>query len=241
MRYEGRNAVKELLESGKNIDKILVQNSAGVDDIVTIARSKGIKVQFADKRVLDGESTTGRHQGIIGYSDSYNYSSIDEIVSFAKKKNEPLFILILDGLEDPHNLGSILRVAECSGVHGVIIPKHRAVSVNETVIRVSAGASEHVKVAKVTNIHNAIEELKKRGVFVFATEMKGDVMYNTNLTGDIAIVIGSEGFGVSALTKKISDGIISIPMYGKINSLNASVSAGIVLYEAVRQRKFGGK
>ncbi len=236
MKYEGRNAVKELLSREGEVDKILVQNSANVKDIVETAKRRGIKVQFVPKTTLDSESITHNHQGIIAYASEFNYSSIDDIVSYAKSKKEPVFVLILDGIEDPHNLGSILRVAECSGVHGVIIPKHRAACVNETVIRVSAGASEHIRVARVTNIHSAIEELKKKGVFIYATEMKGASMYKTNLTGDIGIVIGSEGFGVSSLTKKLADEIVSIPMSGKINSLNASVSAGIIVYEAIRQR-----
>lgn len=240
MKYEGRNAVKELLVAGKNIDKILIQNSADVSDIINEARDLGIKIQFADKKVLDDQSETKRHQGIIAFSTDFDYSTIEDVIQLAKSKNEPLFILILDGIEDPHNLGSILRVAECSGVHGVIVPKHRAVAVTETVVRVSAGASEHVLVVKVTNTNQTIEQLKKMGVFVFATEMNGGLMYKTDLTGDIGIIIGSEGSGVSSQTKKISDGLISIPMYGKINSLNASVSAGIVLYEAIRQRNFGG-
>lgn len=241
MKYEGRNAVKELLESGKNVDKILVQNSADVGEIVKQARNLGIKVQFVEKRALDEQSETRKHQGIIGFASDFAYSSVEEIVALAKKKGEHLLVLLLDGIEDPHNLGSILRAAECSGAHGVIIPKNRAVSVTETVIRVSSGASEHIKVARVTNINQTIEELKKRGVFIFATEMKGGVMYDTDLTGDVGIVIGSEGSGVSTLAKKLSDGIISIPMLGKINSLNASVSTGIVLFEVVRQRKFGGR
>ena len=236
MKYEGRNAVKELLSRGSEIDKILVQNSANVSDIVDIAKKRGIKVQFVPKNVLDSESETHNHQGVIGYASDFNYSSIDDIINYAKSKKEDVFVLILDGIEDPHNLGSIVRVAECSGVHGIIIPKHRAASVNETVIRVSAGATSYVKIAKVTNIHSAIEELKKRGVFIFATEMKGESMYKTNLTGNIGIVIGSEGFGVSNLTKKLADGIVSIPMSGKLNSLNASVSTGIIVYEALRQR-----
>lgn len=240
MKYEGKNAVRELLASGKNVDKILVQNTVDVGEIVKQARNNGVKVQFVEKKVLDEQSETKKHQGIIGFANDFVYSSLEEIVSFAKKRGEHLLVLLLDGIEDPHNLGSILRSAECSGAHGVIIPKNRAVSVTETVVRVSSGASEHIKVARVTNINKTIEYLKKMGVFVFATEMKGSVMYNTDLRGDIGLVIGSEGSGVSSLTKKLCDGVISIPMFGKLNSLNASVSAGIVLFEAVRQRKFGG-
>ncbi len=241
MKFEGRNAVKELLIAGKNVDKIMVQNSADVQDIVDEARNRGIKIQYVDKHVLDDQSETKRHQGIIAFGTDFEYATIDDLFEIAKNKNEAPFFLLLDGIEDPHNLGSILRVAECSGIHGVVISKNRAVQVTETVVRVSAGASEHIKVARVTNLNQTIEELKKRGVFVFATELGGGIMYETDLTGSIALVIGSEGFGVSNLTKKLCDGVITIPMYGKINSLNASVSAGIVLYEAVRQRNFNAK
>lgn len=236
MKYETRNSVRELLESGASIEKIIVQKSAEMRDIVEMANKKNIKIQFAEKSELDTLSTTKKHQGVIAFGADFKYSSVEEILDLAKSKQEDVFILILDGLEDPHNLGSVLRVAECAGVHGVIIPKNRAVAVTETVVRVSAGATQYTKVARVTNINRTIEELKKQGVFVFAADMKGQSIYDTNLTGNIAIVIGSEGAGVSVLTKKLSDGIISIPMHGKINSLNASVSTGIVVYEALRQR-----
>ena len=170
------------------------------------------------------------------FTSDFVYSSVEDIVNSAKDKKEDLLVIILDGLEDPHNLGSVIRVAECAGAHGIIIPKNRSVQVNETVARVSAGAVERVKIARVTNINDEIRRLKQLGIFVFVADMNGEDLYNTNLTGDIAVVIGSEGFGVSALTKKLADGVISIPMFGKINSLNASVSAGVVVYEAVRQR-----
>lgn len=236
MKLEGRNAVAEALNAGRNIDKILAQNSADVKNLTREAVKMGIKVQYVDKHVLDEQSVTKKHQGIIAFASDYKYSTVEDIVNYAKAKKEDLLVLILDGVEDPHNLGSILRVAECAGAHGVIIPKNRAVPVNETAVKVSAGASERVKVAKVTNLNSTITELKKIGVFVYSADMDGEVMYKTNLKGNIAIVVGGEGTGVSALTRKNSDAIISIPMFGKINSLNASVSAGIVLYEAVRQR-----
>ncbi len=236
MKYEGKNACREALRTEKTIDKLMVQNGIEDREIVELAKKRGVKIQFCNKQVLDEQSATKKHQGVILFTSDFVYSSVEEIVSDANKKGEDLLILILDGIEDPHNLGSILRVAECSGVHGVIIPKHRAVSVNETVAKVSAGAVSRVKVARVTNINDEIKRLKEQGVFVFVADMDGESMYRTNLTGNIAIVVGSEGFGVSALTRKLADGIISIPMFGKINSLNASVSAGIVTYEAVRQR-----
>ena len=238
MKIEGKNAVRECIKSGKTIEKIIIQNGVDVKDILSIIKENGIKVQYANKNVLDDLSVTKKHQGIIALASDYKYSSIDEIINYANNRNEDIFVLILDGVEDPHNLGSVLRVAECAGVHGVIIPKDRAVGVNETVVKVSAGASERVRVAKVTNLNRTIEDLKNRNVFVYAADMDGEIMYNTNLTGNIAIIVGSEGFGVSKLTKKLADGVVSIPMYGKINSLNASVSVGLVTYEVVRQRKF---
>lgn len=236
MKYEGKNACREALRTEKTVDKLMVQNGIEDREIVELAKKRGVKIQFCNKQVLDEQSATKKHQGVILFTSDFVYSSVEEIVSDANKKGEDLLILILDGIEDPHNLGSILRVAECSGVHGVIIPKHRAVSVNETVAKVSAGAVSRVKVARVTNINDEIKRLKEQGVFVFVADMDGESMYRTNLTGNIAIVVGSEGFGVSELTRKLADGIISIPMFGKINSLNASVSAGIVTYEVVRQR-----
>ena len=239
MKFEGKNACREALRTQKTIDKLLVQNGIEDKEIIELAKQRGVKIQYCNRQVMDEQSVTKKHQGVILFASDFEYSSIEEIVESAKAKGEDLLILILDGIEDPHNLGSIIRVAECAGVSGVIIPKHRAVCVNETVTKVSAGAVSRVKVARVTNINDEIKKLKERGVFVFVADMDGEEMYNANLKGDIGIVIGSEGFGVSELTRKIADGIISIPMYGKINSLNASVSAGIVTYEAIRQRRLG--
>lgn len=237
MKIEGKNAVRECIMSGKTIEKILFQNGGQNQELLNLARERGIKVQFVNKSALDDFSVTKKHQGVIAISTDFKYSSVEDILKLAKEKNEDNFILILDGVEDPHNLGSVLRVAECAGVHGIIIPKDRAVGVTETVVKVSAGASERVKIAKVTNLNRTIEELKQKNIFVYCADMDGAPMTKTNLTGNIALVIGSEGFGVSKLTRKLADGIISIPMFGKINSLNASVSAGIVTYEAIRQRK----
>lgn len=236
MKIEGKNAVREALLTNKTIDKLLLLNGSGDGELFSLAKSKGIKVQFVTKQVLDEQSATKKHQGAILFTSDFVYSSVEDMVNSAKDKKEDLLVIILDGLEDPHNLGSVIRVAECAGAHGIIIPKNRSVQVNETVARVSAGAVERVKIARVTNINDEIRRLKQLGIFVFVADMNGEDLYNTNLTGDIAVVIGSEGFGVSALTKKLADGVISIPMFGKINSLNASVSAGIVVYEAVRQR-----
>lgn len=240
MQIEGKNAVKELLSSKYTIEKILALDGTkdeGIRNILKTAKDAGVKVEFVSKMALDSKSLTKHHQGIIAEATEFVYGDLDEIIKEKKEKNQDLLFLLLDGLSDPHNLGSIMRVAECAGVTAIIIPKNRSVVVNETVVRVSAGASEHVKVVKVTNLNNCIKELKKLGVFVYGADMSGKTMYDANLTGDITLVIGSEGFGISNLTKKECDEIIAIPMFGKVNSLNASVSAGIVVYEAIRQRR----
>jgi 23S rRNA (guanosine2251-2'-O)-methyltransferase len=238
MKIEGRNAVAEAIKSGKTIDRLVVSKDvkdAGGNRIIADAKSRNIKIMFYDKSVLDRESETKRHQGFIAEITDYKYSTVEEILSYANEKDEKPFIIIVDGVEDPHNLGSIIRVADCSGCHGVIIPRHRNVTVNETVIKVSAGAASHVKVAKVTNVNDAIEYLKQQNVWVYAAELGGDDIYKTNLTGAIAFVVGGEGKGVSKLTKQKCDGVITLPMRGQVNSLNASVAAGIVAYEYVRQ------
>jgi 23S rRNA (guanosine2251-2'-O)-methyltransferase len=238
MKIIGRNAVIEAIKSGQTIDRLVAardQKDAGAQKIINEAKSRGIKVFFYDKEVLDRESAGKKHQGFIAEVTDFKYCELEDILAYAEEKGQPPFVLILDGVEDPHNLGSIIRVAECAGVHGVIIPRHRSVSVNDTVVKVSAGAASHVKVAKVTNINDAIEELKSKNVWVYAADMDGDSIYNTRLTGAIAFVIGGEGQGVKRLTKQKCDGIVALPMYGKVNSLNASVAAGIVVYEYLRQ------
>lgn len=240
MQIEGKNQVRELLSSDKTIEKISVIDGTRDDEIrslLKVAKDKGVKIEYIERKALDKMSVTSHHQGIIATVTEFKYADLDKVIENTKANHEDLLLLILDGVSDPHNLGSVIRVAECAGVTAIVIPKNRAVSVNETVVRVSTGASEHVSVCKVTNINSTIEYLKEKGVFVYAADMDGDEMYKTNLKGDIAIVVGSEGFGVSKLTRKLCDGIISIPMYGKVNSLNASVSAGIVVYEAIRQRR----
>ncbi len=241
MKIEGKNACREALLTETTIDKMLIQNGVECAELISLAKKRNVKIQYANKQILDEQSVTKKHQGVILYTSEFVYSDVADIINEAKSKGENLLLLILDGIEDPHNLGSILRVAECAGVSGIIIPKHRAVPVNETVAKVSAGAVSRVKVARVTNINDEIKKLKEMGVFVFVADMDGNEMYKTNLTGDIALVVGSEGFGVSKLTKKLADGVVSIPMFGHINSLNASVSTGIVVYEAVRQRNNLGK
>ncbi len=231
MKIQGKNAVHEALKSGATIDTLLVEKGLN-HEIIALARKNKVKIQFVDKRVLDKNSPDGRHQGFVAETSEFVYSSVEDILN---AKRERHFIVVLDGVEDPHNLGSVLRVCECAGADGVIIPKNRSASVNETVVRVSAGASAHVKVARVTNLNQTIELLKKQNIFVFAADMDGRSVYQTDLSGDVAVVIGGEGGGVSRLTKELCDGVISLPLKGKVNSLNASVAAGIIVYEALRQ------
>lgn len=239
MKIEGRNAVREAINSGTTFSKIMLSNSSHdkvFNEIVTLLKSKNIKFQWVSNEILNKESVTKMHQGIIAVADDYKYCEVNDILDYANSKNEAPFLLILDGIEDPHNFGSIIRVCECMGIHGIIFGKNRACAVTETVIRTSAGASSHVKIARVTNINTEIERLKKQNIWVYACELGGSDLRKSDLTGPIAIVIGSEGFGISALTKKLCDGIVTIPMAGKVNSLNASVATGMVLYEAFTQR-----
>lgn len=241
MKIYGRNAVEEAIKSGSTIDRLIVQKElkdAGANRIIQEAKDRGIKIFFREKIALDRETDpNSRHQGFIAEVTDFKYSEVEDILAEAERRGEPPFIVLLDGVEDPHNLGSVIRVAECAGVHGVIIPRHRAVSVNETVIKVSSGAAAHLKIAKVTNINNAIAELKNKGVWVYAADMDGESIYKTNLKGATALVIGGEGKGVKQLTKEMCDGVVSIPMFGKVNSLNASVAAGVVIYEKIRQEQ----
>jgi len=241
MLAEGKNPVKEAIKSDITIEKILVLDKTEdfvIREQIKIARDKGVRVEFVQKSVLDRISQTGHHQGIIAVTSEFSYSDLGDVIKKSKQQDKRMFFVLLDKLSDPHNLGSILRTAECCDVTAVIIPNRNSVLVNETVIRTSAGATSHVKVCKVGNLNDSIKKLKEEGVFIYVTDMDGENIYRTNLTGNIGIVIGSEGDGVSSLTKKLADQVIAIPMYGKINSLNASVSAGICMYEAVRQEKF---
>ena len=238
MKIIGRNAVEEAIKSGQTIDRLVAstgQKDVGAQRIINEAKSRGIKIFFYERETLDRESGGKKHQGFIAEVTDYKYCELEDIIEYAKAKNEAPFVLVLDGVEDPHNLGSILRVAECSGVHGVVIPRHRSVSVNETVIKVSAGASAYVKVAKVTNINDTIDYLKSQNIWVYATDADGDDIYQTSLKGAVAFVIGGEGSGVKRLTKQKCDKVVSLPMRGKINSLNASVATGAVVYEYLRQ------
>ena len=232
MKIEGKNAVREALRSGVTVDTLLIEKGMN-DEIIALARKKQVRMQYLDKRVMDKRSPGGKHQGFIAEISDFVYSTVEEIVASSKGRH---FIVLLDGVEDPHNLGSILRVCECAGVDGVVIGKNRSVSVNDTVMRVSAGAANHVKVARVTNLTRVIDTLKAQGIWVYAADMDGDSIYECDLKGDVALVIGGEGKGVTLLVKEHCDGVVSMPLLGKVNSLNASVACGIAVYEAVRQR-----
>ena len=241
MIIEGKNVVFEALSSGQTFNKLFIskQNKdAESQKIINLAKEKNIRIDFVDKFLLDKKTLTHHHQGVIAEVVDFCYSDIDEILELADKRCEQPLIVILDGVKDPHNLGAIIRSAECAGAHGIVIPKNRSVSVNETVIKTSAGAISNMKIARVTNINYLISDLKQRGLWVYGFEAGKNTMYQTNLKGPIAIVIGSEGEGISELTKKKCDDIVSIPLAGSVNSLNASVACGIALFEVVRQRKF---
>jgi len=239
-QIEGRNSVLELLESGKDVNKIFVtrgEKHGSINKILGIAKERKIIVVEKDKKQMDEMAQEENYQGVIAIVPPFEYVEISDILEVAKERNEDPFVIVLDGIEDPHNLGSIIRTAETAGVHGVIIPKRRAVSVNSTVNKASAGAVEHMKIARVTNISDAIEELKQAGLWVCGTDVDTNkYYYNQDLTGPLAIVIGNEGKGIGEKVKKNCDFLVKIPMKGKVQSLNASVSTGIVVYEAVKQR-----
>lgn len=237
MKTEGRNAVLELLKSDKNIDKLLLEKNpqGSLKSIFAEARKRNIRVQFVDRKVLDKQSEEGRHQGVIAFCTDYKYSSLEEIIS--SRGADGGFIIVCDGIEDVHNLGSIIRVAECAGADGVVIPSTNSASVTEAVVRISAGAANHMKVAKVNSINRAVDELKKNGYWLYALEADGSSIYDADLKGNIAIVVGGEDSGVRRLTREKCDFILSIPLKGKVNSLNASVALGIAAYEAVRKRQ----
>lgn len=244
MRYEeftieGRNAVIEAFRSGKPIDKIFIQDGVQDGPIQTIkreAKKHDTMIKFVTKERLDQISDTGKHQGVIAYAAAYEYAEVEDILEVARQKNEPPFIVLLDNIEDPHNLGAIIRTANLAGAHGVIIPKNRAVGLTATVARTSAGALNYTPVARVTNIAKTIDELKKEGMWFVCADMGGTTMYDLDLKGSIGLVIGNEGEGVGRLVKEKCDFIASIPMKGDIDSLNASVAAGVLAYEIVRQR-----
>ena len=239
-QVEGRNSVLELLESGKDINKIFIskgEKHGSINKIIAIAKEKKVIIVEKDKGQMNKMAKTQNCQGVIAIVPPFEYCQIDDILEYAKKRKEEPFILILDGIEDPHNLGSIIRTAETAGVHGIIIPKRRAVSVNSTVNKVSAGAVEHMKIARVNNITDSIEQLKQAGLWICGTDISTETYYyNQDLTGSLGIVIGNEGKGISNKVKSNCDFLVKIPMKGKITSLNASVSAGIIMYEVLRQR-----
>ena len=239
LKIEGRNPVIEAYRSGKTIDKLFVLDGCQDGPVKTItreARKQHTIISYVSKERLDQLSETHHHQGVIAIAAAYDYASVDDILAKAREKGEAPFIFLLDGIEDPHNLGAIIRTANLAGAHGVIIPKHRAVALTATVARTSAGALNFTPVAKVTNLGAAMDELKKEGLWFVCADMKGEVMYRQNLTGPIGLVIGNEGEGVSRLVREKCDFTASIPMKGDIDSLNASVAAGVLAYEIVRQR-----
>lgn len=237
---EGRNAVIELLKSNKTIEQLFIANGkmeGSINKILGLAKDKGVIVKEVDRKKLDLMSETKAHQGVIAQITPFKYSTVDEILNYAKQKDEDPFIVILDELEDPHNLGSIVRTAELCGVHGIIIPKRRNVGVTTTVYKASVGAIEYVKIAKVTNVNSTIDELKAKNIWVYGADINGEeYSYDTNFNGACAIVIGNEGKGISKLTKNKCDKLVRIPMIGKINSLNASVAGGIMMYEVLKGR-----
>lgn len=240
MNTEGRNAVLELLKTDNPIEKILMEKEAkgSLGVIYAEARKKDVRVQFVDRAALDKISETKRHQGVIAFTSDYEYFDLEDII--AAKKNSEGFIVLCDSIEDVHNLGSIMRVAECAGADGVVITKTKCAAVNESVIRISAGAAEHMKVAKVGNLNQAIRTLKENGYWIYALEADGENIYSEDFKGNTAVVIGGEDCGVKRLTRQLSDKVLSIPMFGKVNSLNASVALGIAAYEVVRHKKYKG-
>lgn len=244
MRYEeftieGRNAVMEAFRAGKTIDRLFVLDGCQdgpVKSITREAKKTNAIISYVAKERLDQISSTGKHQGVIAYAAAYEYAEVEDILKAAQEKNEPPFLILLDNIEDPHNLGAIIRTAHQAGAHGIIIPKRRAVGLTATVAKTSAGAINYLPVAKVTNLSNTIDELKQQGLWFVCADMDGELMYSLNLKGPIGLVIGSEGEGVGRLVKEKCDYVAKIPMFGKVDSLNASVAMGIMAYEIVRQR-----
>lgn len=236
---EGRNAVLEAFRSGKPVDKLFVLDGCQdgpVRTIVREAKKHDTIIQFVEKERLSQLSETGKHQGVVAFAAAYEYAEVEDMLELARQKGEDPFLILLDNIEDPHNLGAIIRTANLAGAHGVIIPKRHAVGLTSTVAKTSAGALNYTPVAKVSNLGQTIEELKKEGMWFVCADMGGDLMYNLNLTGPMGVVIGNEGEGVSRLVKEKCDFVAAIPMKGDIDSLNASVAAGILAYEVVRQR-----
>lgn len=239
MLIYGRNPVREAFRAGKTFDRIYFlkgERDARLSPLFSQAKENGVPVEYADRAVLDRLCGGGNHQGVAAAVSDFVYASLDDIFVCAEARGEKLLVVLLDGITDPHNLGAIVRSAECFGAHGIVIPARRSVSVTDTVVKVASGATEHMLIAKVTNLNDAIRELKERNVWVYACDFGGKDPKYADLTDDIALVVGSEGEGVRQLTRKLCDDVITIPEHGKINSLNASVAAGVVLYETARQR-----
>lgn len=238
MNIEGKNQVIEAIKNNITINKIIIDKNFATrkDDVISLARKNKLKIDFLPKKIMDTKSVTGHHQGYIAETVEFEYSSVEEILDASKKADKTPFVVLLDGIEDPHNLGAIIRTCECAGVDGIILPKMRACGVNETVVRTSAGAIANMKIARVTNLKEAIDILKDNGLWIYACELGGEEIYSQNLTGPIGLVIGSEGNGIKQSLRTYCDGIVTLPMNGSVNSLNASVSAGIAIYEILRQR-----
>lgn len=235
----GRNAVNEAIKSGRTIDKIMIsrgERSGSIGKIIAQCREKGIVVKEVDPKKLDFLCGGGNHQGVVASCAAHTYATVEDIIAYAESKNEPPFILILDEIEDAHNLGAIVRTAEASGVHGIILPKRRSASLNYIVAKTACGALEYVKVARVANLPCVIDDLKKRNIWIYGADMDGGDFAATDYSGPVGLVIGSEGSGMGRLVREKCDFIVSIPMQGKINSLNASVAAGVLMYEVVKQR-----
>ena len=238
MKIIGKNAVLELIKTDKTVDKILVMNGLRDEQSRTLvkqAKNRGYKVQFAEKAVLDKECGSNKHQGFIAYTSDFVYTEFEELLKVLQDK-EDAFVVIADGIEDPHNLGSIIRVCECSGVDGLVIGKHRSAQVTDSVMRISEGSANHIKISRVVNLNVALDKIKDAGVWAYALELGGKDLYGENLRGKICLVIGGEDTGVNKLTKEKCDGVVTIPMKGKVNSLNASVALGVGVFEVVRQR-----
>ena len=236
----GRNAVMEALKGSRSVNKLMIANGStegSIKEIIAVAKEKGVNIQYWDRSKLDSIARGIRHQGVLAQVAPVRYAELEDILQVAKDRNEPPFIVLLDELEDPHNLGAILRTADAAGVHGVLIPKHRSCPLSATVAKTSAGAVEHVPVARVGNLVQTIKKLKQEGLWVAAADMDGKDYYATDLTGPLLLIIGSEGQGVGRLVKEQCDFVVRIPMVGKINSLNASVAGSILMYEAMKQRR----
>lgn len=238
MKIEGRNQVTEAIKSGKTINKIYVDKNFATrkNEIISLAKQNRVRIEFLPKKAMDEISVTNHHQGYIAETIDFEYCNVEDILKVANDRAEAPFVVLLDGIEDPHNLGAIIRTCECAGVHGIIIPKQRACQVNETVVRTSAGAIANMRIARVTNLKEAIDTLKEAGLWIYVSETGGENIYKQNLTGPIGIVVGSEGNGVKPSLRTYCDGIITLPLKGNVNSLNASVASALCVYEVLRQR-----